>query len=341
MIKVGLIGLGFMGQMHFGVYSKSKKARITAIADVEADKRRGDVSKSVGNIPGAVRQLDLAGVEVFRAAEDLIAKADVDLVDICLPTYLHAKYAIMALKTGRHVMCEKPLALNSKDAGKVAAAARAAKGYLMTGHCIRFWPEYVYLRDVVKKKTYGNVMAARFTRLSPTPVWAWENWLLTGPKSGGAAMDLHIHDADFITHTFGKPRSVFATGVKQVSGAYDYIVAHYRYAKKNLSIVAEAGWGFPAAYPFRMFYTVQFDKATVEFSSMATPTITVYQKDGRVQYPKMSGPDGYHSELNYLLDCIRKGKAPKTVTPADAALSIKVIEKEVSSIKQGRPVAVT
>lgn len=341
MIKVGLVGLGFMGQMHYGVYSKSKKARITAIADVEPEKRKGDVSKSVGNIPGAARQLDLTGVEVFSTVEDLIAKADVDLVDICLPTYLHAKYTIMALKAGRHVMCEKPMALTAKDAAKMATVARASKGYLMIGHCIRFWPEYVYLRDVIKKKTYGGVLAARFTRLSPAPVWAWKNWLLNGAKSGGAEVDLHIHDTDFVIHAFGKPKSVYAVGVKQVSGAYDYVVAHYRYAKKNLSIVAEGGWGFPAAYPFRMFYNVQFEKATVEYSSMATPTITVYQKDGRVQYPKMSGPDGYHSELNYFLECIRKGKAPKTVTPADAALSVKVIEKEISSIKQGRPVTIT
>ena len=85
MIKVGLIGLGFMGQMHFGVYRKSKKARITAVADIDPEKLRGDVSKSVGNIPGAARILDLAGVATFTSAEELIRKADVDMIDICLP----------------------------------------------------------------------------------------------------------------------------------------------------------------------------------------------------------------------------------------------------------------
>ena len=340
MIKVGLVGLGFMGQMHYGVYQKSKKARVTAIADIEPDKRKGDVSKSVGNIPGAARQLDMTGVEVYAKPEELIEKADVDMVDICLPTFLHAKYAIKALKAGKHVFCEKPLALKSQDAEAVVAAAKASKSYLMTGQCIRFWPEYVYLRDVIKKATYGNALAARFTRLSAAPTWSWQNWLLTGQKSGGAAVDLHIHDADFIAYAFGKPKAVYATGVKIVSGAYDYIVANYRYAKKNLSIVAEGGLAFPAAYPFRMFYNVQFEKATVEYSSMANPTITVYQKDGRVQYPKMTGPDGYHTEISYFLDCIRKKRAPKTVTPADAAFSVALIEKEIESIKLGAPVAV-
>ena len=339
MIKVGLIGVGFMGQMHFGIYSKSKKARITAIADVEPEKRRGDVSKSVGNIPGAVRQLDFTGLETYSRAEDLLAKADVDMVDICLPTYLHAKYVMAALAADKHVLCEKPLALNSKEAGQIVAAAKKSKRFLMTAMCIRFWPEYAYLKDVIRKKTFGKVLAARFTRLSPTPTWAWKGWLCKGAKSGGAALDLHIHDSDYIASVFGKPDKVCSTGVQSASGGVDYIVTEYVYAQKNISIVAEGGWTFPPAYPFRMFYNVQFERAAVECSSLAQPTITVYQNDGRVQYPKVAATDGWNVEINYFLDCIRKGKAPTTVTPADAAFSVRLIEKEVQSVTLRRPVS--
>ncbi|MFH0963006.1 MAG: Gfo/Idh/MocA family oxidoreductase [Planctomycetota bacterium] len=340
MIKVGLIGLGFMGQMHFGVYRKSKKARITAVADIDTAKLRGDVSKSVGNIPGAARTLDLSGVATFSSAEELIRKGDVDMIDVCLPTYLHAKYAIDGLKAGKHVLCEKPLALNSQEAKQVVAAAARSKGFLMTAMCIRFWPEYVYLKETIDKKTFGKALAARFTRLSPTPTWAWEGWLTKGAKSGGAALDLHVHDTDFILHAFGKPRAVSSTGLKIMTGAVDHIVTEYIYGKKGPSVVAEGGWAFPAAYPFRMFYNVQFEKATVEFSTQAQPTITVYQKDGRIQYPKMAATDGYNVEINYFLDCIRRGKAPKVVTPAHAALSVALIEKEVKSAMTQRVVNV-
>jgi predicted dehydrogenase len=122
-----------------------------------------------GNITGS-DAIDLGrGMKVYRALDEVLADPEVELVDLCVPTALHPKQAIAALKAGKHVLCEKPLALSAAQARKIVQAAESASGFFMPAMCMRFWPGWSLLKQVVGGKPYGKVQAASFRRLSPPP----------------------------------------------------------------------------------------------------------------------------------------------------------------------------
>jgi len=342
MVKVGLIGIGFMGNMHFGCYRSNAKAKITAIADLNVKKLSGDWSDIVGNIAGGAGRVDLSGIKTYQSAEDLIADAEVEVVDICLPTYLHCKYTLMALAAGKHVLCEKPIALTVADADRMIAAARKARRNLMIGHCIRFWPEWSWLKDVIKRKKYGRVLSVHFSRLSPLPTWGWENWLATGSKSGGAAVDLHIHDTDFINYIFGIPKKVSSVGIIGPTKAFDHIETIYHY-NNRIKISADGGWEAQPGFPFRMAYQVFCETASIEYDSRLTPALAIYMKDGSVRTAEDEGivaGDGYHAEIDYFLDCIASGKKPTVCRAEDARNSLAVVLREIASARKKAAVTI-
>jgi len=340
-VKVGCIGIGFMGKMHFGCYKEHPKAEVVAIADVDEAKLSGDWSKIGGNIDDpSARNVDLAGITKYKDADELIRDENVELVDITLPTFLHAKYTLDALKAGKHVMVEKPVAISVAEADKIVQAARRAKGKFMVGHCIRFWPEYEWLAQIIKGRKYGRVKSAVFRRRSIAPTWGWQNWLMNSKRSGGAVMDLHIHDTDYINYVFKAPKKVESAGVTGPSGGIDHIVTNFDYGK-NMLVSAEGGWTFHGSYPFEMAYTVVFDKATVEFSTSQEPTLKVYTSGGKVETPKVEAGDGYHREIDYFLNCIVKKQRPKTVTARDARNAVYLVKAEERSARDHRNVAIS
>jgi hypothetical protein len=193
MLKVGIVGMGTMGWFHASRILQLPNAQLVAIADsmperLEAKKAWQDRLAAGG------RPYDLARMARYADASALIAQADVDVVDICLPTFLHARYAIEALQAGRHVLCEKPMALTVEQADQMIAAAQRVDRLLMVAQCIRFWPEYTFLRQQVCAETYGKLLSLNMYRMGGRPQWSWENWFLDVERSGGTILDLHIHD---------------------------------------------------------------------------------------------------------------------------------------------------
>jgi predicted dehydrogenase len=190
----------------------------------------------------------------------------VDVVDITLPTYLHAEYAIRAMQAGKDVICEKPMVVCSADAKKMLATAKKTGRRLFIAQCIRFGPAYATARDIIQSQKYGDVRSAVFTRLSATPTWSWNNWLHDPTKSGKAALDLHIHDADFILYLFGKPKSVFSRGCGSKQKGFDHIVTTYNYGGTSL-IVAEGAWEYAPTFKFSMTFRIAMEKATLELGA--------------------------------------------------------------------------
>ena len=341
MINVGIIGLGFMGKTHFECYRANRKAKVVAIADVDAKKRAGDWSTIGGNIGDTTPVMaDLSGAATYARAGDLIADPNVDLVDICLPTYLHARATLEALKAGKHVMCEKPMALNSRECAEVKKAAASAPGKIMVGHCIRFWPEYAVAKKIIDTQHYGAALSATFRRVSPTPTWSWKNWLMDARRSGSAALDLHIHDTDYILWLFGAPQKVVSQGTCNVSSGIDHIVTHYYYRRRNLQVTAEGGWMMPSGVPFEMGFTIVCEGGTLEFRSGSGKGLQVFVPGGRILSPKVPVGDGYSRELDYLLTCIERKRPVATVTPGSSALSVRVVEREIESARRRTAVAV-
>jgi predicted dehydrogenase len=263
----------------------------------------------------------------------LIANPEVDVIDVCLPTTAHEEVAIAALQTGKHVICEKPLARTSAEARAIADAARVAKGFFMPAMVMRFWPQWVWLKKVVSEKTYGSVLAATFRRVAQMP----PGWYHNGKISGGAALDLHIHDTDFVHHLFGMPKSVCSSGYSMSTGEIDHLSTQFMYDDVSL-VTAEGGWTMAPGFGFSMRYLVNFsDGATADFD-LARENPLMLSRDGKTEPVECPTGFGYEAELRYFIDCVRNNERPSTVTAEDGVASVRLIEAEVESVRTKKPV---
>ncbi|MBQ2735301.1 MAG: Gfo/Idh/MocA family oxidoreductase, partial [Clostridia bacterium] len=239
MLKVGLIGCGFMGAMHANCYKNIEGVEIVALADLRRAKAE---DLAVGT-----------NATIFGEGMDLIAQADVDIIDICLPTYLHAKYALAAMDKVKYVFVEKPVTLTVAEGEALLEKSRATGAQVQVGQVIRFWDEYVALKEMIENGKYGKVINANFRRLSPRPEWGWNNWLLDGSLSGGAGQDLHIHDVDYVLSLFGEPKKFYS--VKNICGETNsYVNTLMQY--DDCVIGVEGTWDLPAAHPFQATFRV-------------------------------------------------------------------------------------
>jgi predicted dehydrogenase len=340
MINVGIIGLGFMAVTHLKALEKVKGARIAAICNPSRRHLDGDFSEVFGDIDSdETLELDMSHVKAFRDYGEMLADPDLQLIDICSPTLVHPDQAIRALAAGKHVLLEKPVARTSEDARRIVEATRKSGTFLMPAMCLRFWPEWEYLKNVITDERYGKCLASRFRRVGPPPGWG-KTHFHDGAKSGGALLDLHIHDVDFVNHCFGRPKSVFATGYQKFSGAIDHVVAQYQ-VEGNAIVHAEGGWAMTPGFGFNMSYTANFERATVDYDIArgADELLKVFEEGKDPEVIKMDSNDGYVGEIQYLVDAINAGKTPERVTAEDGQTSIEICEAEEESILQGRSVA--
>ena len=337
-VNVAIVGLGFMGVTHIKAYRQIPGARIAGICDAVRLPVDGDFSSLAGNLGGgAPLKLDMAQTKATSNLDEFLADPDIDLIDLCVPTMAHPKLAIAALKAGKHVVCEKPLARTAALAREIAAAADSAKGFFLPAMCIRFWPEYAWLKQAIAAGTYGTVLSARFRRVGEPPGWSKD--FMDGARSGGALLDLHIHDVDFVQYCFSRPKAVYATGFSRLSGAVDHVVAQYTVAN-GACVSAEGGWAMSNGFGFNMEYTVQFENATADFSfARGADALRLFEKGQQPRTIKPSGADGYIGELSYMVECIRRKMPPTIVTGRDGASAVEICEAEEQSIKIGGVVA--
>lgn len=334
MIRVGLVGVGMMGGVHLDVYARQKDVKVAAIADRIEDKRTGKARTAL-NVTSQQQ-----GFTAFDAATqyaegiDLIQKADVDLVDLCIPTPQHVDLAIAALQSGKHVLVEKPLARTAADAARLVAAAKASNKYIMNALCMRFWPGWSWLKETVDSGRFGKVLAAQFRRCGSFP----GGWYSNANDSGGAALDLHVHDVDFIQYLFGLPKAVRTVGYSRETQGADHLMTQYLYDTIPF-VSAEGGWAMAQDYGFSMQYCVNFEQATAVFDLSKSPTLQLMVR-GKGKTPVEVPPGmGYDYEIPYLLNCIKTGTPPTQASVESAANAIRMVEAELESIRTGREVA--
>lgn len=337
MINVAIVGLGFMGVTHIKAYRKIKNARLAAVCDAARLPVDGDLSYVAGNVgdKDAVR-LDMSSLKATKNLDELLNDPEIDLIDLCVPTLAHPKLAIMALNAGKHVVCEKPLARTSALAKDIVDAARNAKGYFMPAMCMRFWPEYRWVKEAIESRRYGKALSARFRRVGEVPAWGQEHFL-DGTKSGGAILDLHIHDADFVQFCFGRPRAVFASGLPLYSGCIDHVMAQY-FVEGGATVSAEGSWAMTEGHGFSMSYTVVFEHATADFDCNRADALRLFEKKQKPQVLKLGGEDGYVGELQHMIDCIESKTPPSIVTGQDGMGAVELCEAEERSIATGKVV---
>jgi predicted dehydrogenase len=332
--RVGLVGLGCMGGIHLGAYRAIDSAEVVAVCDVRRERLRDRPDETPGNLPAGAA--DLAGVRKHADFRRLLEDGDVQMVDLCVPTYLHAPMARAAIEAGMHVFCEKPIALTARDGRRMARLADRRGKLLMVGHCLRFWPEYVHMKELIASGRYGRVRSAALRRLGGMPAWSWDGWMADAARSGSAALDLHVHDVDTVLWYFGRPAEVVSTGTTQADGGVSCIHTQYRYGE-GPAVVAEAGW-VPGEYPFRMGATIAFESATLEYSSTARPTLSIYTARGETLQPEIAAADAYVEELRYFVECIASGEKPVRSPVEQAVSAVRIVEAEIASVRSGAAV---
>ena len=317
-VKVGIIGFGFMGTTHFRIHQANPKSKIVAVADADADKRKGDIRKVKGNIGGDENTfLDLSGIKVYKDGMDLIADPEVEEIDICLPTYLHADYAIAALKAGKHVLLEKPCALTVKDVKRVVAAAKASGKCFTVGLCVRAWPEYRKAFELFKAGKIGKIRSALFRRFSPNIDGnAWKNWFMNDELSGGALLDLHMHDIDQVVYFCGKPTAVTTIGTWYKSGIPDHSFTLYHF-DDGQAVCAEGGWSAPSTAPFEMCFQLIGTKGTILLNSTGLWFYPIKGAPEKITINTGKLPTGWHIEIDNLLSAVLGKSSDEKYLPHD------------------------
>jgi predicted dehydrogenase len=303
-----------MGSTHWRIYEALPNVKVVALADVDPAKRAGDVSKVVGNSGGGDNSapLDMTGVATYEDAFEMIAAASLDIIDICVPTPDHSKYAIAALKAGKNVFCEKPVCRNIEQMVELREAVKDAKGFFNVGMCVRAWPEYNHAKELIASGAVGKVKSALFRRLSPSVDGnAWENWYMTERRSGGAVLDLHLHDTDFVCHLFGRPDAVQSAGIRGLvsDNGIDHLITSYVYPDGKL-VTCEGGWGAAKGVPFEMSFQIICEKGALKLDAAG---YHLYWNCGKVETPDTGDatlPTGWHRELKYFTDCVRDNITP-------------------------------
>ena len=334
-IRVGIVGTGFMAVAHIRAYQQVDGVEIAALCNPSGRHLDGDFSDVHGNVGSDEPvNVDMTHIAAYRSLDELLADDSIDLIDLTTPTFLHREQSLAALDSGKHVLCEKPLARTGEEAREIATAAQNAKGFFMPAMCLRFWPEWVWVKEAIDDGRYGRVLSARFRRVAEAPAWG-QSTFLDGKKSGGALLDLHIHDADFVRFCFGRPKSIYAQGHSKVSGEIDHVLAQYE-VDCGAAVSAEGSWAMAEGFGFSMEYTVNFERATADFdNTREKDCLKLFEKDKEPETLKLNAPDGYAGQIAYFANCISQGNAPSTVTAADGVGSVELCEAAGRSIETG------
>lgn len=314
-VKVGLIGLGAIGRLHFACWRKSPHAHLSAIASRDARKRAGDWPAGEFNLGDATAEkVDLTGVRAYATAEELLADPDIDVVDICTATPLHAPLTIAALRAGKHVVCEKPMALTEPECAAVEEAARTSGRQLMVAHCLRFWPQYERAFAAVRSGEFGRPRYARLERAGGIPAWSAEGWLMK-PESSGGVFDLHIHDIDVALWWFGEPVQIAATGCAR-AGLPLIVDATWQYAH-GLTVQLHGAWD-PNGGAFRHAFRLVCERATLVYDLALNPRTLQCWQDGVVREMPMEEPQAHQAELDCFAEAVASGRPFTRFTPSES-----------------------
>lgn len=333
-----------MGMIHYLAYQKVRGAKVAAICTRDKKKLAGDWRDIQGNFGPPGTMMDLGPIARYEHWQDLLADPKIDLIDVCLPPKLHADVTIAALRAGKHVICEKPIALTIAEARRMVKAAATAGKQLFIGHVLPFVPEYAYVRQLAVSGQYGRPLGGHFKRIIADPLWLKDFY---DPAAvGGPVVDLHIHDAHFIRLLWGMPVAVHSTG-RPRGKVVEFVNTQFRFADERIAVTAASGVIPQQGRSFTHAFEVYFERATVIYDSAVfngeatvdTP-LTVLAPNGKVLRPKLREVDGFVAELTETVQHIRSGQ-PSDLLAGDLALDALVLcHKETESALKKRAVKV-
>lgn len=319
MVRIGIVGFGGMGQVHFMNYKKIKDCQVVA---------------TVNNSEPGKHKAEEFGLAYYEDIKKMVENEDIDVIDICTPTFLHKQHVMESLNFGKHVIVEKPIALHKEDAIEMYALAREKNCLLFVAYVLQFTKEIEILHDAVKSGKYGKPLDGFFERISGRPGWSQNGWLFDKEKSGLIPFDLHIHDLDIIVSLFGEPEGYEYTssGGKERDFKEQYRLT---YKFKDLYVVAEAAW-YNADFPFTARWRIYFENGLLVNDGK---NVILYQKDKepyvydtKEEVLVSTGinlpPTGmFYNELSHFISCIEKGNSSEKVSKQQVLTGIGILEE--------------
>lgn len=311
MLKVGLVGVGGISGAHIPVWEEMKDAELVALCDIRPERMEKHTDK-----------------HCYIDFDEMLANEKLDILDICLPTYMHADFAIKAMEQGINVICEKPISLKTEDVERVYSSAEKNNVKFMVAQVLRFWPEYEVLKEIYDSKRFGKLLSGTMIRLGGYPRWTWDGWMMDEKRSGLVPFDLHIHDLDFMVYAFGIPKVAYQHRSKLPNQDYMSIVYDFGDFKVN----TEASW-YRASYPFTAEFRFQFEEAVV---SSENGKMIIYLPDdekidlsqeaegdtGSINLPKSNA---YANEIIYFADCVKNNLPVEKVKPHELEGVLKIL----------------
>ena len=320
-MRVGIVGTGTMGEVHavawqaIGVQlagcSSSNSAQAQAFAERYHTRSFPNYSELLNNV---------------------------DIVDICTPTATHKPLVLAAAKAGKHVICEKPIALTVEDAQAMIDACQGIRFFV--GMVLRFFPQYRSAKQLVVAGRIGAPGVLRLKRVSYVPQNP-EAWYFNEALSGGMVVDLMIHDFDYARWLAGEVERVFALKTQADSGSAQYIQAVLRLKSGAIALI-EGGWAYPPGV-FRTGFDLSGTDGLIEWSSdQPSPLITFFppkvEETASVGLPTSGlADDPFAAELRHAYQSIQSG-APFEVTAEDALEALRISLAVRKSVETGKPV---
>lgn len=331
MKRVALLGSGFIAGVHMEGWKRIPGVEVVAFYEPEP-------SPEFEQKYGKPR---------FSSFERLLEEQPVDLVDICLPTFLHRDFTERSARAGKHVFCEKPMALSVEDCRAMTEVCRKNGVSLMVGHALRFWGEYLKAQQLVSDGEIGTVRSIEAYRLALPPGWSISNWIVQPELSGGASLDLHIHDLDFANWLAGEPKEVFARGLLSDNGAWDHAFSSVRY-QSGIVAHLEGGWMMRGDFPFTMGFRILGSEGIVEWEFRAGVNIEersgsvpliLYRNGQARQLFDVQGEDAYYLELKYFLECVERGRPVERGTAEQGTAAVRLALAAQKSMHSGQSVS--
>ena len=314
MLHVALIGSGFIGGSHAEAYKNLPNYQLKAVVDINEEAGRKIATAYETNW--------------YPTLDRALAEQEIDIVDVCLPTFLHEKFVLDAISKGKHVLCEKPVTLTAQSMENMQKAATDANVKFMVAQVIRFWPEYEKIKELYDNGDLGTVKLVYANRLAQHPQWS--TWHTDPAKSGGGLYDLHIHDIDILVHLFGELDSVYAVGTQSETGCWNFVSTSLTF-KNGVKAVAEGVFEMTGGYPFTMSLRAIGSDATAEYVmkaglnledvSSAQRSLYVFKNEAEPEKIAIDEFDAYAKELAYFGKCI-EDNAPLDKCSVDSSMYV-------------------
>jgi predicted dehydrogenase len=344
-IGIGIVGIGFMGMIHYLASRRVPGAQVVALCSRDPKKLAGDWTSIQGNFGPRGTQMDLSDLSLYDDYAKMLTDPEIHLVDLCVPSDLHGRLSIQGLNAGKAVLVEKPIALTTDDADAMVSAASDTGKMLMVGQVLPFVPEFAFAWDAVQSGRYGGLRAAHFHRVISKPDWS--NEVADQTKSGGPVIDLHIHDTHFISLLCGVPRAIHSRGVVD-GGVVVHVTTQYLYDTLNLAVSCVSGALAQNGRPFTHGFEIYLDKATLAFEfanlggqgHVATP-LSVIKPDGTVERPDLGSGDpvdGFVRELTAATEAVASNRPSRPLSAGLARQALRLCLAEIESVQTGRAV---